>query len=109
MIGFVLLGYAQPENSLNFIFPIFYGASLGIITIVRALAVPQLIGPEAYGALNGLLGLASAMALAVARRAWFAAGACSALAFLDWQVGGLVGLAAFVAAIVFVIFKGVFV
>jgi len=43
--------------------------------------------------------LASAMALAVARRAWFAAGACSALAFLDWQVGGLVGLAAFVAAL----------
>ncbi|MBT3534162.1 MAG: MFS transporter, partial [Rhodospirillaceae bacterium] len=64
LIGFALLGFAQPDNYLNFIFPIFYGASLGIITIVRALAVPELIGPEAYGALNGLLGFASAMALA---------------------------------------------
>ncbi|MFP6747061.1 MAG: MFS transporter [Alphaproteobacteria bacterium] len=64
LIGFALLGFAQPDNYLNFIFPIFYGASLGIITIVRALAVPQLIGPAAYGALNGLLGFASAMALA---------------------------------------------
>ena len=42
----------------------FYGASQGIITIVRALAVPELIGPEAYGALNGLLGFASTMSLA---------------------------------------------
>jgi MFS family permease len=64
LIGFALLGLAQPDNNLNFIFPIFYGASLGIITIVRALAVPELIGPEAYGALNGLLGLVSALALA---------------------------------------------
>ena len=64
LIGFALLSFAQPDNSLNFIFPIFYGAALGIITIVRALAVPELIGPLAYGALNGLLGFASAMALA---------------------------------------------
>ena len=64
LIGFALLSFAQPDNSLNFIFPIFYGAALGIITIVRALAVPELIGPAAYGALNGLLGFASAMALA---------------------------------------------
>jgi len=64
LIGFAMLGFAQPDNNLNYIFPIFYGASLGIITIVRALAVPELIGPEAYGALNGLLGFASAMALA---------------------------------------------
>jgi len=64
LIGFALLSFAQPDNNLNYIFPIFYGAALGIITIVRALAVPELIGPEAYGALNGLLGFASAMALA---------------------------------------------
>jgi len=65
LVGFALLSLAQPGNNLNFVFPIFYGASLGIITIVRALAVPELIGPEAYGALNGLLGLVSALALAV--------------------------------------------
>ena len=65
LIGFALLSLARPDNSLNYLFPVFYGSSLGIITIVRALAVPELIGPEAYGALNGLLGLASSLALAV--------------------------------------------
>ncbi len=65
LFGFALLSMAQPDNNLNYLFPIFYGSSLGIITIVRALAVPELIGPEAYGALNGLLGLASSLALAV--------------------------------------------
>jgi MFS family permease len=64
LLGFALLSMAQPDNNLNYLFPIFYGGSLGIITIVRALAVPELIGPEAYGALNGLLGLASSLALA---------------------------------------------
>ncbi|MBT7978228.1 MAG: MFS transporter, partial [Rhodospirillaceae bacterium] len=38
---------------------------LGIITIVRGIAVPELIGPEAYGALNGIIGLTSSLALAV--------------------------------------------
>ena len=65
LLGFALLSMAQPGNYLNYLFPIFYGGSLGIITIVRALAVPELIGSEAYGALNGLLGLASSLALAV--------------------------------------------
>ena len=65
LIGFALLGRAQPDNNLNYLFPIFYGGSLGIITIVRALAVPELIGPKAYGALNGLLGLVSSLALAI--------------------------------------------
>jgi MFS family permease len=64
LLGFALLSMAQPDNYLNYLFPIFYGSSLGIITIVRALAVPELIGPEAYGALNGLLGLVSSLALA---------------------------------------------
>ena len=64
LTSFALLSFAYPNNNLNYIFPLFYGASQGIITIVRALAVPELIGPEAYGALNGLLGFASSMSLA---------------------------------------------
>ena len=64
LTSFALLSFAYPNNNLNYIFPLFYGASQGIITIVRALAVPELIGPEAYGALNGLLGFASTMSLA---------------------------------------------
>ena len=66
LIGFALLAQVQPDNYFNYLFPIFYGGSLGIITIVRGIAVPELIGPEAYGALNGIIGLASALALAAA-------------------------------------------
>ena len=65
LCSFALLFFALPSNYLNYFFPIFYGSSLGIITIVRALAVPELIGSEAYGALNGLLGLVSSFALAL--------------------------------------------
>ncbi len=39
------------------------------------------------------------MILAVARRHWFLAGLLGALAFMDWQVGALVGLAALVSAL----------
>ena len=40
-----------------------------------------------------------AAALAIARGYWTASGVCSALAFLDWQVGALVGGAAVVCAL----------
>ncbi|MCH2170937.1 hypothetical protein MK489_09145 [Myxococcota bacterium] len=43
---------------------------------------------------------ASAAALLVHKKRWFGAGMASGLAFLDWQVGGLVGLAALVALLV---------
>ena len=66
LASFGALSAATPENHFHYLFPILYGVSLGINTIVRALAVPELIGPEAYGALNGVLGFASAMALAAA-------------------------------------------
>ena len=65
LIGFALLAQVRPDNYYNYLFPIFYGGSLGIITIVRGIAVPELIGPEAYGALNGIIGLTSSLALAV--------------------------------------------
>ncbi len=46
--------------------------------------------------LMNLCGLA--MILAVARQQWFLAGLLGALAFMDWQVGALVGIAALAAA-----------
>jgi hypothetical protein len=42
---------------------------------------------------------APAMALLVHDRRWFLAGATGALAFMDWQIGGLVWLAAFAGAL----------
>jgi hypothetical protein len=47
--------------------------------------------------LMNLCGLA--MILAVARQQWFLAGFLGALAFMDWQVGALVGIAALAAAV----------
>ena len=35
----------------------------------------------------------SGAALCAGRGRWFAGGVCSGLAFLDWQVGGVVGIA----------------
>ncbi|HEY8515795.1 MAG TPA: hypothetical protein VIS07_09820 [Candidatus Binatia bacterium] len=43
--------------------------------------------------------LACAAALLAARGAWLVAGACGALAFFDWQIGALVGVAVFVASL----------
>ncbi len=102
LIGFGLLFLAQPNNYLNYLFPIFYGSSLGIITIVRALAVPELIGPEAYGALNGLLGLASSLALAIApvliSWVWLLSQSYTAPLFVFSAVG-LVSLLSFIMAV----------
>ena len=66
LLALIILGAAKPGLALVFLFPILYGAANGIITIVRAMAVPELIGPEAYGSLNGILGLVGAVALACA-------------------------------------------
>lgn len=43
-----------------------YGAANGIMTIVRGLAVPEMLTPEAYGAINGALTAPSTLAKAVA-------------------------------------------
>ncbi len=43
-----------------------YGASNGMITIVKGTAVPDLIGREAYGALNGLIAAPGTLARAAA-------------------------------------------
>ncbi|MEW6270274.1 MAG: hypothetical protein AB1689_13365 [Thermodesulfobacteriota bacterium] len=43
--------------------------------------------------------LASAAALLAMRGAWLLAGACGALAFLDWQIGALAGIAVLAAAL----------
>jgi len=45
--------------------------------------------------------LASAMGLLVQGRHWFWAGVAGALAFMDWQPGALVGLAALLSALLF--------
>ncbi|MCK0197726.1 MFS transporter [Ancylobacter sp. 6x-1] len=43
-----------------------FGATNGIMTIVRGLAIPEMLTPRAYGAVNGLLAAPSAVSRAVA-------------------------------------------
>jgi predicted MFS family arabinose efflux permease len=60
-----------------FVFAVIYGAANGIMTIVRGTAVPELLGPEGYGAVNGALALPATLAKAgapfVAALIWQAA------------------------------------
>jgi len=48
------------------VFALVYGAANGVMTIVRGLAVPEMVTNEAYGALNGILAVPGAIARAVA-------------------------------------------
>ena len=52
VIGFA---FAPPEVATIAAIAAFYGAANGTITIVRGLAVPEMITRSAYGAVNGSL------------------------------------------------------
>ena len=61
----LLIIFPRSEAGL-FVFAVFYGAANGIITIVRGLIVPELLGREAYGAINGALSMPANLARAAA-------------------------------------------
>ncbi len=48
------------------LFAILYGAANGIMTIIRGAAVPEMLTPRAYGAVNGLLSLPGSVCKALA-------------------------------------------
>lgn len=49
------LSYAPPEVLTIAVIAAFYGAANGMITIVRGIAVPEMVTRQAYGAVNGSL------------------------------------------------------
>jgi hypothetical protein len=51
--GMALLAMAVPGSPLLYVFAAFYGAGMGIKTIVQATAGPEFLGREGYGALQG--------------------------------------------------------
>ena len=53
VIGMLLLILAKPDSPILYCFAIFYGAGMGIETIVQATAGPEFLGREGYGALQG--------------------------------------------------------
>ena len=99
VVGMTLLLFARPGSNLIYVFAAFYGGGMGIKTIVQAMAGPEFLGREGYGALQGTFAgmnyavqAATPFALAVLwsvmgnydRVLWvlFGAAALSALAFL---------------------------
>lgn len=52
VVGFA---WAPPEVFVIAVIAAFYGAANGMITIVRGLAVPEMVSGEAYGSINGVL------------------------------------------------------
>ncbi|WP_051341132.1 MFS transporter [Azospirillum halopraeferens] len=79
-------------------FAVLYGAANGIMTIVRGLAVPEMVSRDAYGALNGALAVptlaAKALAPLGAAALWAAAGSYDAV-LLAALAGSLVVVAGF--------------
>jgi predicted MFS family arabinose efflux permease len=48
------------------VFAVVYGAANGVMTIVRGLAIPEMVTKEAYGELNGIIAVPCAVARALA-------------------------------------------
>lgn len=79
----LLLLLAPPGFASLAAFAALYGAANGVMTIVRGLAVPEMLTRQAYGAINGALATPSMIAKAAAPLAaaylWTAAGSYDAV------------------------------
>lgn len=66
LLSLLLLLLAPVEFAWLALFAMIYGAANGIITIVRGLALREMLTTESYGTLNGLLAVPSTIAKALA-------------------------------------------
>ena len=65
-LGFLLLPFIQAGSWLILAFAALYGASNGMLTIVRALLPPELFGREDYGAIQGIIAMPVRITMAIA-------------------------------------------
>jgi sugar phosphate permease len=65
-LALLLLLLAPADFAWLALFATIFGAANGIITIVRGLALREMLTPESYGTLNGLLGVPTTIARAFA-------------------------------------------
>jgi len=87
--------------ALMIVTAVLYGAAVGIITIVRGLAVPEMVSRQAYGAINGAMVAPSLIAMAFAplgAAALWTIGADYGPVLVALVVGGLLSAAGFWAA-----------
>ena len=77
-LALLLLWLSPPDFAALAAFAVVYGATNGIMTIVRGMAVPEMLTRQAYGAINGALAAPSIIAKAAGPLAaawlWSAAG-----------------------------------
>lgn len=64
VLAFALLPFIPPGSWLVVVFAALYGASNGMMTIVRALLPPELFGRENYGAIQGMIAMPVRIAMA---------------------------------------------
>jgi predicted MFS family arabinose efflux permease len=83
MIVVIGFAFAPPQVAIIAAVAAFYGAANGIITIVRGMAVPEMISREGYGAVNGSLvgpmNIMTALAPLAAALIWQASGGYGAV------------------------------
>ena len=65
-VAMAVLLLAPPQSLVIGLFVVFYGTGMGISTILRGTAMPELFGRENYAALSNLLSAPSVAARAVA-------------------------------------------
>jgi MFS family permease len=65
-LGFLLLPFIPAGSWLILAFAALYGASNGMLTIVRALLPPELFGREDYGAIQGMIAMPVRITMAIA-------------------------------------------
>jgi MFS family permease len=65
-LGFLLLPFIQAGSWLILAFAALYGASNGMLTIVRALLPPELFGREDYVAIQGMIAMPVRITMAIA-------------------------------------------
>jgi hypothetical protein len=65
-VSLILLMLWSSSFSSLAVFAVLYGAANGVMTIVRGVAVSEMLTPEAYGAINGALAAPGIIARALA-------------------------------------------
>src|SRR5215212_2803037 len=64
VLATALLPFAPPESGLIAVFFVLFGASNGMMTILRAVLPPDLFGPADYGAIQGVIAMPATFAKA---------------------------------------------
>ncbi len=101
-LALLMLAALPPSFALIAVVAAAYGGANGIMTIVRGLAVPEMVTRDAYGAVTGALSVpgtvAKALAPAGAAVLWAAAGSYDAVLVGIIAAGSLLALGFWVAA-----------